>query len=147
MEAVKGTTKRVDIDGKTQTIKIPPGVDDGQRIRFADYEVVISVQPDRRFRREGYDVVSEQEISFAQAALGDEVMVATIDEEVKLKIPQGTQPDTVIRLRGKGVPHLQGSGRGDHYVRIKITVPKHLTHRQRELLEQLEEEKNKKGWF
>ena len=148
MEAVHGTQKKVAIDGKTQTIKIPAGVDDGSRIRFGDYDVVIDVRPDRRFRREGFDIVSEQEISFAQAALGDTVSVETIDGEVNLRIPSGTQPDTVIRLRQKGVTHLQRSGRGDHYVRIKVTVPKHLTHRQKQLLEQFKEEsKAKKTWF
>ena len=148
MEAVHGTQKKVAIDGKTQTIKIPAGVDDGSRIRFGDYDVVLDVRPDRRFRREGFDIVSEQEITFPQAALGDTVNVETIDGEVNLKIPSGTQPDTVIRLSQKGVPHLQRSGRGDHYVRIKVIVPKHLTHRQKQLLEQFKEEsKAKKSWF
>jgi len=148
MEAVHGATKKVTIDGKMQTIRIPAGVDDNSRIRFGDYDVVIDVRPDRRFRREGFDIVSEQEISFAQAALGDTVNVETIDGEVNLRIPSGTQPDTVIRLRQKGVTHLQGSSRGDHYVRIKVTVPKHITHRQKQLLEQFQKESStKKGWF
>lgn len=147
IEAVHGTQKKVTIDGKTQTIKIPKGVDDGSRIRFGDYDVVLDVRVDPRFRREGFDIVSEQEISFAQAALGDTVNVETIDGEVNLRIPSGTQPDTVIRLSQKGVPHLQRSGRGDHYVRIKVIVPKHLTHRQKQLLEQFEKENSKKGWF
>ena len=108
----------------------------------------MDVRPDRRFRREGFDIVSEQEISFSQAALGDTVGIETVDGEVSLRIPSGTQPDTVIRLRQKGAVHLQGSGRGDHYVRIKVTVPKHLTHRQKQLLEQFQKENSpKKGWF
>lgn len=148
IEAVGGTAKKVEIGGKTQTIKIPAGVDDGSRIRFGDYDVVIDVQPDPRFRREGYDIISEEEILFSQAALGTVVNVETVDGEVKLRVPAGTQPETVIRLREKGVPHVRGSGRGDHYVRIKIVVPKHLTRRQKELLEEFEEEgKTKKGWF
>ncbi|MBI2036533.1 DnaJ domain-containing protein [Candidatus Microgenomates bacterium] len=148
MEAVHGAAKRVEIDGKSQTIKIPAGVDDGQRVRFGDYDVVINVSPDPRFRREGYDVVSEKEISIAQAVLGNVVAVKTVEDEVKLRVPAGTQPDTVIRLRGKGIPHIRGSGRGDHYVRLKITIPKHLSARQKELLEEFElEGKKKKGWF
>ena len=148
MEAVHGTQKKVTIDGKTQTIKIPAGVDDGSRIRFGDYDVVLDFRLDRRFGREGLDIISEQDISFAQATLGDTVNVETVDGEVNLKIPSGTQPDTVIRLSQKGVPHLQRSGRGDHYVRIKVIVPKHLTHRQKQLLEQFKEEsKAKKSWF
>lgn len=147
MEAVHGTTKKVTIDGKTQTIKIPAGVDDGSRIRFGEYEVVTDVRPHSHFRREGYDVVSEQEISFAQAALGTQITVETVDGEVKLRIPSGTQPNTVFRLRGKGVLHLRGSGKGDHYARIKIIIPKNLTSRQKELLRQFEEEKRSKSWF
>lgn len=158
MEAVHGTQKKVTIEGKTQTIKIPAGVDDGSRIRFGEYDVVVDVRPDPRFRREGYDVVSEQEISFSQAASGDVVEVDTVDGSVKLRIPAGTQPGAVIRLRGKGVSHLRGSGRGDHYVRILVMVPRHLTRRQKELLEEFsaiggsasggeKEGHGNKGWF
>lgn len=75
------------------------GVDDGSRIRFGNYDVVLDVRPSPKFRREGADIVSEKEISFLQAALGDNVEVETIDGEVKLRVPSGTQPDTVIRLR------------------------------------------------
>ncbi len=149
LEAVKGTTKRVTIDGKSQTIKIPAGVDEGSRIRFGDYDVVVSVNPDKRFQREGFDIIGTKELSFAQAALGGEVEIETIDGDLKLKIPGGTQPGTAIRLRGKGVPHLHGSARGDHYVRIKVTVPKHLTGKQRELLKEFMEDSKtaKKTWF
>lgn len=147
LEAVKGTAKKVSIGGRSQTIKIPAGVDEGSRIRFGDYDVVITVAPDRIFQREGFDIISEKEISFAQAALGDEADIETVDGSLKLRIPSGTQPGTAIRLRGKGVPHLHGSGRGDHYVRIKVTVPKHLTGKQRQLLEEFQNETGKKGWF
>ncbi|MFH1832720.1 MAG: DnaJ C-terminal domain-containing protein [Candidatus Levyibacteriota bacterium] len=148
MEAVKGVQKRVEIGGQTQTIKIPAGVDDGSRIRFGEYDIVIRVHPDKKFRREGVNIISEKEISYSQAVLGTVISVETIDESVQLKIPSGTQPNTVIRLRGRGVPHLRGSGKGDHYLRIKINIPKNLTSRQKELLRQFEEEgKKKKGWF
>ncbi len=147
LEAVHGTTKKVNIDGKSQTIKIPAGVDDSSRIRFGNYDVIIEVTPDRKFRREDSDIISETEISFPQAVMGDKIDVETIDGVVKLSVPAGTQPDTVIRLRSRGVPHLRGSGRGDHYVRIKVVIPKHLTSRQKELLKEFEQEKNKKSWF
>lgn len=148
MEAVKGCEKRVKIEGRSQRIKIPAGVDNGQRIRFGNYEVIIEVRPDKRLRREGQDIISEKEISFSQAALGDTVSIETVEGEVKLRIIPGTQPDTVIRLRGKGVPHIHGSGRGDHYVRIKVIIPKHLTHRQKELLEEFgKESSQKRDWF
>lgn len=147
-DAVRGVQKKVSINGKMQTVKIPAGVDDGSRIRFGEYDVVLDVKEDSRFKREGSDIISEKEISFAKAALGNEVMVETIDGEIKLRIPAGTQPDTIIRLRSRGVPHLRGSGRGDHYVRVKVLVPKHLTGRQKEILEQLENSSDsKKGWF
>jgi molecular chaperone DnaJ len=146
-EAVHGTTKKVDVEGKSQTIKIPAGVDEGSRIRFGDYDIVVSVTPDRRFQREGFDIIGVKEISFAQAALGGEVNIETIDGNLKLKIPGGTQPGTAIRLREKGVPHLHGGGRGDHYIRIKITVPKHLTGKQKELLREFEGEPKKSSWF
>jgi DnaJ-class molecular chaperone len=148
MEAVKGTTKRVNLGGRTQTIKIPAGVDSGSRIRFGDADVIIDVNADKRFRREGYDIISEKEVSFSQAALGDTIEVETVQGIVKIKIPAGTQPETLVRLRGKGVKMLRLSGNGDHYVRIKVTVPKNLTGQQKELLKELDEESSKKhGWF
>jgi len=136
-EAVHGTEKQVSIDGKSQKIKIPAGVDRGSRIRFGDYDVVVDVTPDRKFAREGYDIVTEKEVSFPQAALGGEISVDTIDGDIKIRIPAGTQPETVIRLAGRGVKHVQGSGKGDHYVRVKVTVPKKLTRDQKDLLEKL----------
>jgi DnaJ-class molecular chaperone len=146
MDAVKGVTKRVQLEGKTQTIKIPAGVDNGSRIRFGDYDVVIDVTPDRKFKRQGYDIISEQEISFPQAALGDTIEVQTVQGLVKIKVPSGTQPETLIRLRGKGVKIVRGSGYGDHYVRIKVTIPKNLSGHQKELLREFDDSK-KHGWF
>ncbi len=137
-EAIHGAEKQVSIDGKSQKIKIPAGVDRGQRIRFGDYDVVVDVSPSNKFAREGYNIVSEKEVSFARAALGGEVPIDTVDGEVKIRIPAGTQPETVIRLAGRGVKHIQGSGKGDHYVRIKVTVPKKLSREQKQLLEELE---------
>ncbi|HSX40954.1 MAG TPA: DnaJ C-terminal domain-containing protein [Candidatus Saccharimonadales bacterium] len=145
-EAVHGVEKKVTINGKNQTIKIPAGVDNGSRIRFGEYDVVLDVTADRRFQREGYNIISEIEISFVQATLGDEVTAPTIDGAVKLKIPAGTQPDTVIRLRGRGVQHLRASSRGDHYVRIKVVIPKHITSEQKEVLKEFGDIKTKR-WF
>ena len=147
MEAVSGATKRVNVEGKSQTVKIPAGVDNGSRIRFDDYDVLIEVRPDSKYRREGYDVITDEEIPFSQAALGTEITVDTVGGEVKLKIPSGTQPNTLIRLSGKGIPHVRGTGRGDHYVRLKVTVPKGLSARQKEILREFEKEKGKRGWF
>src|SRR3972149_11910332 len=147
MDAVNGATKRVNMGGKTQTIKIPAGVDDGSRIRFGEADVVIEVTSHPKFKRQGYDIITEEEISFAKAALGDELDIETVQGNVKIKIPAGTQPDTLIRLRGKGVKMLRGTGHGDHYVRIKVVVPKNLTGHQKELLKELDGKPQKSGWF
>lgn len=148
MEAAKGVEKKISLNGKQQTIKVPAGVDEGSRIRFSDYDVLIEVKPDSRFKREGYDIISEKQISFAQAAMGDEVPVETIWGEVKFRVPAGTQSGVLIRLREKGVPHVRGNQKGDHYIRITVIIPKNLTSRQKELLEEFElEGKKKKGWF
>lgn len=149
MDAVKGTEKTVTINGKQQKIKIPAGVNSGSRIRFDEYDVLVDVAPHKRFQREGYDIIAEEALSFPQVALGDEITVETVQGDVKIKIPAGTQPNTLIRLSGKGVPYLRGSGKGNHYVRIKVVVPKSLTKRQRELLQELKSESanQKKSWF
>jgi DnaJ-class molecular chaperone len=147
MEAVKGTTKKVTIEGKSQTIKIPAGVDEGSRIRFDTYDVVVRVRPDKRFHREGADIVTNQDLLFTKAALGEVITVETVEGPVQVRIPAGTQPDTVIRLKGKGIQHLRGNSKGDHYVRIKVQIPKSLTSKQKELLQQFDGESGKKGWF
>lgn len=138
MEAVHGIQKEVEIEGKRQEIKIPPGVDDGSEIRFSNFIIVCQVAGSPKFRRRGYDIVTEREISFAQAALGIITEIETVDGPVKIRIPAGTQPGTQIRLRGKGVRHVTGRGQGDHYVIIRIKVPSKLNRDQKRLLEELE---------
>ena len=146
-EAIKGVTKEVMLPrgragegSEKRTIKIPAGVDTGSRIRFDDFDIVVDVKKDTKFQREGDDLVAQQEISYAKAALGGVQEVDTIDGNVNIHIQPGTQPGTLIRLRGKGVPHVRGNGRGDLYVKIQIHIPTHLTRRQKELLTELEEE-------
>lgn len=141
--------------GRTQeekeiSVKIPAGVDDGSRLRVAgegeagynggpsgDLYVFISVQEHPKFTRRDYDVHSEQAVTFTQAALGAEVRTATVDGEELLRVPAGTQPNQVFRLRAKGVQFLDGSGRGDHYVHVSVRIPTTLSDEQRTLLEQL----------
>ncbi len=147
MEAVKGVTKKVTIEGKQQSIKIPAGVDNGTRIRFEAYDIVVEVAPHKKFQRQGYDIVTEEEISFPQAALGTELPIETIDGSVTVRIPAGTQSATMMRLKGKGVVHTRGNGHGDHYVRIKVVVPKSLSKHQKDLLEEFDKDAGKKGWF
>ena len=130
-------------------VNIPAGIDDGQTISkpgggnagvnggpAGDLLVTVIVKPHPRFERDGTSVLLEQEISYAQAALGSEVEVPTLDGKVKLTIPEGTQPGAVFRLRGKGIPYLRGGGRGDQFVTVNIKVPKNLTGSQKELLRQ-----------
>ncbi len=145
-EAVHGVSRKVKIGNHEKTIKIPAGVDNGSRIRFDDFDLVVRVAPSNKFQRENYDLISEEKISFVQAILGAEIEVETIDGKVRIKIPSGTQPDTLIRLREKGVPHLRGNTRGDQYIRIKVIIPKNINNTQKDLLKEFEE-KEKKGWF
>lgn len=147
MDAVKGTTKKVTIEGKARDIKIPAGVNHGSRIRFDDFDIVLEVESHPDFERQGDDIVSLQEISMTQAVLGDIVEVETVDGKVKLKVPEGTQPDALIRLKGHGVAHLKGKGKGDHFVRIRIKIPTKLSNKQKELIKEFDAEGNKKGWF
>ncbi|MFN0061835.1 MAG: molecular chaperone DnaJ [Myxococcaceae bacterium] len=131
------------------TVKIPAGVDTGTRVRLSgegepgengaasgDLYVVVHVREHPIFVRESDDVLCEMPISFAQAALGTQIDVPTLDGKVKMKVPAGTQTGKVFRLRAHGVPHLHGGGRGDHHVRVVLETPTHLTREQRELLEQ-----------
>ena len=138
MEAVHGVQKEVEVENRKQKIKIPAGVDDGSEIRFSNFVLVCQVSPHRKFRRRGYDVISEEEISFSKAALGTVKEIDTVDGLVKIRIPSGTQPGTQIRLRGKGVSRVSGHSRGDHYVIIRIHVPSKLSREQRRLLEEFD---------
>lgn len=146
-DAVKGVEREVTIENKKQKIKIPAGVDSGSRIRFDTYDVVLDVIPDKHFQREGADIVTEEEITFPQGVLGTQLEVKTVDDTVRIKIPSGTQPGTLIRLSGKGMPRLRSSGRGDHYVKIKVVVPKNVSKRQKELLEEFDHLSGGKKWF
>lgn len=140
MEAAKGCEKEVEIPkiGRRK-IKIPAGVDDGSRIKFSDFYLTIEVKPNGIFRREGYDVYVEKEISLTQAALGAIISVPTINGDLNLRIRSGTQPNTMVRLRGRGIPVPNSRQRGDQYVRLKVMIPDRLSRRQRELLEEFEE--------
>jgi molecular chaperone DnaJ len=135
---------------KKINIKIPAGIDDGQQIRISgkgeaginggppgDLYVVVRVRQHEFFERNGDDVICEMPLTFAQAALGDEVEVPTVHGKVKLKIPAGTQTGTEFRLKGKGAPYVRGYGQGDQYVIVRVVTPTKLTSRQKELLTEL----------
>lgn len=139
-EAVHGTTKEVKVGDKRKTIRIPAGVDDGTRIRFSDFDLVVSVLPDKRFRREGQDIYLEVPLSLKTAILGGIISVPTVDKEVKIKVRPGTQPNTMLRLRGLGIPYPHSSRRGDQYVIFKIKIPEKVSSKGKKLLEELENE-------
>ncbi|MHC1636182.1 MAG: molecular chaperone DnaJ [Candidatus Methanospirareceae archaeon] len=144
---------------KKLSVKIPPGVDNGSRLRIAgegeegegggppgDLYVITRVREHEFFKREGDDLFCEVPIRFTQAALGDEIEVKTIDgDKVRVRIDAGTQPGEVIRIKGKGMPELGGRGRGDLYVKVKVEIPRRLNERQRELLREFEREEKAKG--
>jgi len=140
---------------KQLEVKVPAGVETGSRLRVqsegeagtqggpaGDLYVVIHVAEHEQFERQGSNLYEAVPITFAQAALGAEIFVKTLDDEEKLKIPMGTQTGTVFRLKGKGMPVLGGRGRGDLFVSVTVITPTTLTREQRKLLEQLAEVEN-----
>jgi len=139
-EAVRGTAKETVIQGKNHTIKIPAGVDDGMKIRFEEFDVLVRVRPDARFRREGQDVYIEKKISFPLAALGGELTVDTLEAPVTLRVRPGTKSGTTVRLRNHGIVYPQQSRKGDLYVIYTIEVPERMSSRSKKLLEELQKE-------
>jgi len=137
LEAANGCQKEVNIDGHRKSIKIPAGVDDGQKIRFQDFILYIDVQPDKIFKREGNDVFITVTLNFSQAVLGTVVEVPTLTEPLKVKVKSGTQPNTLVRLRGKGIRDVNGYGIGDFYIRLMVEIPARLNSRQKDLIKQL----------
>jgi molecular chaperone DnaJ len=134
---------------RTLAVDIPKGIHDGQRIRLSgeghagelggragDVYILVRVLPDPRFVRDGNDIVSSVDLTMSEAALGTRTTVATLDGDVELEFKQGTQPGEVRVLRGKGMPVLQGFGRGDHRLLVNVAVPRNLTDEQRRLLEE-----------
>lgn len=157
-ESVHGVTKQIEVETRDQqgranrkrmTIKVPAGVDNGTRIRFGELDIVFHVNRHPDFIREGADVFSEITVSIPQLVLGDVFEVNTVSGKVKVKVPPGTQPGSLVRLKGKGVKRLTGSGSGDHFVRVNLGVPKNPSKQERQLYEELYNlgSSKKKGWF
>ena len=151
---------------RTITIQIPAGIDHGQTISVrgegnagqnggsaGDIFATVSIAPHEIFKRRGQDVMVELPVTFVQAALGAELEAPSIDGKISYNMPEGTQPDTVFRIRGKGIPNLNGRGRGDQFIKVKIEIPRNLTREQKEILRQFEETVGdaqfgeKKGFF
>lgn len=154
---------------RTITINVPAGVDNGNVIPLrgqgeagdnggpsGDLYINIRVTSHKTFVRKGFDIYIDTHITFAQATLGAEIKVPTVDGEVKYVVPAGTQPNTTFRLKGKGVPRVNSAGRGDQYVKVIVDVPKELNDKQREALQAFMEASgestenilhHKKKWF
>ena len=136
-------------------VNIPAGIDDGQAFVLksqgdggsnggpsGDLAVKVRVAKHEIFKRDGYDIYCELPLTFTQAVFGEEVTVPTVDGKVKYNIGEGTQPGTTFRLRNKGVPYVNGKGRGDQYVKVNIEVPRNLNNKQKEQLKAFEETLN-----
>lgn len=135
------------------TVRIPAGIDDGERIRITgageaaprggrpgDLYIQVRVQPDKRWERDGFDLRSEIKVTMSEAALGATKEVETLDGPVKLKVPAGSQSGDEIQLRGCGVTRLGHNSRGDHYFTVRVDIPKKLSRKAKELLEELQKE-------
>jgi molecular chaperone DnaJ len=144
---------------KKLTVKVPAGVDHGNTIRVngqgeaiqsghrGDLYVHVRVRSDKRFHREGQNIISEVTLPMVEAALGTEIVVETVDGKVTLKIPSGTQSGKIFKLSDRGIPYTNGRGRGDHLVQIIVETPTKLTAHQKQLLEQFASEPKRKGFF
>ncbi|MBI1745137.1 MAG: J domain-containing protein [Acidobacteria bacterium] len=140
LQALRGTEAEISINGQRKRVRIPAGVEEGARLRVGDADLVVKLRPDERFTRQGGDLYVNLSIPFTKAILGGVLTVPTIQSEIKVKVQPGTQPGTLIRLRGQGAPRISEGGLGDLYVRVQVIIPTKLNKRQKELLETFERE-------
>jgi curved DNA-binding protein len=143
-EAYNGTTRLLQSDGKQKQVRIPAGVRTGSKVRVAgagpnglDLYLIVEVQDDKRFERRGNDLHTTATVDIFTAILGGEAEVETLSGKIKLNVPAGTQPEQVFRLAGRGMPSVKSANeKGDLFVRLKVQIPKYLSPKQRELLEE-----------
>lgn len=143
-EAYRGTTRVIQNDSNQKQVHIPAGVRTGSKVRVAgagpnglDLYLIINIPEDSRFERRGNDLHTTATVSVFTAILGGEAEVETLDGKIKLNVPAGTQPEQVFRLAGRGMPQVKTpSQKGDLYVRLKVQIPKYLSAKQRELLDE-----------
>ena len=144
---------------RTIDVNIPAGIDDGQALNVrgqgdagqnggpsGDLHVIINVRPHAIFERRGYDIWCDIPISFSQASLGTEIEVPTLDGNLSFKVHEGTQPGDVFKFKDKGIPHLNGRGKGNQFVKIIIEIPRHLNEKQKDLLREFESCTNDKNY-
>jgi len=144
-EAYKGTTRLIQSTGKQKQVRIPAGVRTGSKVRVAgagpdglDLFLLVQVTDHDRFERRGNDLHTTATVDVFTAILGGEVEVETLNGSIKLNIPAGTQPEQVFRLAGRGMPHVKNQKEtGNLYVKVKVQIPKYLSEKQRELLEEV----------
>ena len=143
-EAYKGTQRRIQTDGKEKIVRIPAGVRTGSKVRVAgsgpnglDLYLIVNVTENKKFERNSNDLHTTATVSVFTAILGGEAEVETMEGKVKLNVPAGTQPDQVFRLTGRGMPQLKSpKEKGDLFVKLKVQIPKYLSEKQRELLDE-----------
>ena len=140
MEAIEGVSKEVSINGKKRSIKIPAGIYEGATIDFGDFRLSVGIKPHKLFERQDDDIYVTVGIPFSLATLGGEIEVPTVDDKVKIRVRPGTTGGTMMRLKEKGVSHLQGKGKGDEYVRLNVIIPDKLSRAQKSLIEEMKEE-------
>ncbi|HAV77532.1 MAG TPA: molecular chaperone DnaJ [Anaerolineae bacterium] len=144
-EAYKGTTRLIQSNGKQKQVRIPAGVRTGSKVRVAgagpnglDLYLIVQVSDDSRFERRGNDLHTSATVDVFTAILGGEADVETFDGRIKLNIPAGTQPEQVFRLAGRGMPHVKNpKEKGDLFVKLKVQIPKYLSAKQLELLNEV----------
>jgi len=143
-DAFKGSTLQIQTDGKRKQVRIPPGVRTGSKVRVAgagpnglDLYLIVQVKEHEHFERKGNDLHTTAKVNVFTAILGGEAEVETMTGKVKLSIPAGTQPEQVFRVSGRGMPHLKSPDtKGNLFVRLKVEIPRYLSSKQRELLEE-----------
>lgn len=160
-DAVHGAEKDIEVEERSREgkvsrkrmkVKIPAGVDDGTRMKFGEMDLVFRVARSAKFMREGADIFTEATLGIPQLVLGDTISIETVSGKVSIKVPPGTQPGSLIRIKGKGVPNLSRGGVGDHYLRVKLEIPDSVSGEEKRLYEQLADlqskaKTKKKGWF
>lgn len=139
LEAVSGVEKTLVHQGKEYTIKVPAGIDEGNRMRFDQFDISFNIRPSKVFKREGANIIVNQNLDFVTAILGGEIAVPTLEGDLKIRIKPGTQPETVLRLSGKGIKVLNANRHGDFYIRFAITLPTKLSSRQKSLLKEFQD--------